>query len=125
MIKKTFFIALTASMLSLQTVPTERRVMRKHDNGKEHVVLYFEKETGDMVKEEVFYPNGKVHWTGTYKKNIEHGTWQFYYENGNLKTVENYLGGKEHGVTTQYGESGKKIKEEFWKHGKLIKEMKY
>jgi antitoxin component YwqK of YwqJK toxin-antitoxin module len=112
-------------MLSVQTVPTERRVMRKHDNGKEHVVLYLDKESGDLLKEEVFYPNGKMHWTGTYKNNIENGTWQFFFENGNPKTVENYLGGKEHGVTIQYNEYGKKVKEEFWKHGKKIKEVTY
>ena len=112
-------------MMVFQSPPSERRVMRKHDNGKEHVVLYFEKETGDLVKEEVFFPNGHLQWTGNYKKNIENGVWQFFYENGHLKTVESYLNGKEHGVSTQYNESGKKVREEFWKHGKLLKEVNY
>lgn len=111
--------------MAFQEIPTERRVMRKHSNGSDYVVLYFEKETGDLVKEEVFYPNGNVQWTGNYKKNIENGTWQFYWESGKLKTVENYLGGKEHGITTHYDEDGRKIKEEFWKHGKMIKETKF
>lgn len=99
--------------------------MRKHSNGKEHVVIFLDKATGDLMKEEVYFPNGKMQWTGTYKKNIENGTWQFFYENGKLKTVETYLNGKEHGTSTHYNESGKKVREEFWKHGKLIKEIKY
>lgn len=125
LIKRFIFIAILPAFLSFQTPSLERRVMRKHDNGKEHVVLYFEKESGYLVKEEVYFPNGKPHWIGNYKKNIENGTWMFYYENGNLKTSENYLNGKEHGITIQYNEAGKKVKEEFWKHGKMIKEIKY
>jgi hypothetical protein len=118
-------ILLLPLMMAFQEIPPERRVMRTHPNGKEHVVLYLDTQTGELVKEEVFFANGKMQWTGTYKKNIENGTWQFYYENGRIKTIENYLGGKEHGVSSFYDESGKKTKEEFWKHGKLIKEVKY
>lgn len=112
-------------LLAFQTIPTERRVVRKHANGKEHVVLYLDKETGDMLKEEVFFANGKMQWTGAYKKNLENGTWQFYWENGRIKTMENYVAGKEHGVSSFFDDLGKKTKEEFWKHGKLIKEVKF
>ena len=112
-------------LLSMQEIPLERRVMRKHDNGREHVVLYFDKETGELLKEEVFFPSGKLQWNGQYKHNIEHGTWMFYYPNGNLKTKETYANGKENGLTIQYAESGKKIKEEHWKHGRLVKEVNF
>jgi antitoxin component YwqK of YwqJK toxin-antitoxin module len=112
-------------LLAFQDIPTERRVMRKHTNGADYVVLFLDKETGDLVKEDVYYPNGNLQWTGNYKKNIENGTWNFYWENGKIKTVENYLGGKEHGVTTHFDDTGKKIREEFWKHGKKIKELNY
>lgn len=108
-----------------QETELERRVMRKHSNGREHVVLYLDKLSGDLKKEEVFFPNGKPQWIGSYNKNIEDGSWQFYYENGKIKAVENYVGGKEHGVSTFYDESGKKIKEEFWKHGRMIKQTTY
>ena len=112
-------------MLAFQDVPTERRVMRKHSNGKEHVVLYFDKETGYLIKEEVFYSDGKLNWSGNYKRNVEHGLWQFYHANGKLKTSETYNNGKENGVSTHYSESGKKIKEEHWRSGKLVKEIKF
>ena len=125
MYTKLLFLLFLPFFIAVQGKPTERKVMRKHDNGREHVVLFFEKETGDLVKEEVFFPNGKMQWSGNYKNNVENGSWQFFYENGNLKTMENYLNGKEHGVTTMFNESGKKVKEEFWKHGKLIKESQF
>ena len=114
-----------AAIMAFQDVPTERRVMRKHSNGKEHVVLYFEKESGYLIKEEVFYSDGKLSWAGNYKRNVEHGLWQFYHPNGKLKTSETYNNGKENGVSTHYSETGKKIKEEQWRNGKLVKEMKF
>jgi antitoxin component YwqK of YwqJK toxin-antitoxin module len=121
-----FFIFFSlASLLAFQDVPMERRVMRKHSNGKEHVVLYFDKETGYLMKEEVFYSDGKLNWTGNYKRNIEHGSWQFYHSNGKLKTTETYVNGKENGISTHYSESGKKLKEEHWRNGKLIKEVQF
>lgn len=112
-------------LTAFQDVPTERRVMRKHSNGKEHVVLYFDKESGYLVKEEVFYNDGKLNWTGNYKRNVEHGLWQFYHPNGKLKTSETYANGKENGISTHYAESGKKVKEEHWRNGKLVKEVKF
>ena len=114
-----------AALLAFQDVPTERRVMRKHSNGKEHVVLYFDKETGYLIKEEVFYSDGKLNWAGNYKRNVEHGLWQFYHPNGKLKTSETCSNGKENGISTQYSETGKKIKEEHWRSGKLVKEIKF
>ena len=114
-----------AAILGFQDVPTERRVMRKHANGKEHVVLYFDKETGYLIKEEVFYNDGKLNWSGNYKRNIEHGAWLFYHSNGKLKTTETYMNGKENGISTHYSEAGKKLKEEHWRNGKLIKEIQF
>ena len=121
-----FLFALTLiASTAFQDIPTERRVMRKHPNGKEHVVLYFDKETGYLLKEEVFYSDGKMNWSGSYKRNIEHGLWQFYHANGKLKTTETYSNGKENGISTHYSESGKRIKEEHWRNGKLVKEVQF
>jgi antitoxin component YwqK of YwqJK toxin-antitoxin module len=120
----TFLIAFVV-LSAFQDIPIERRVMRKHVNGKEHVVLYFDKETGYLMKEEVFFSDGKLNWSGNYKRNVEHGLWQFYHANGKLKTSETYSNGKENGISTHYSESGKKIKEEHWRSGKLVKEVQF
>ncbi len=108
-----------------QTDNLDRRVMRKHANGKEYVVLYFDKESDELLKEEVYFPTGKMQWTGAYKRTLENGTWKFYHENGKLKSEETYLNGREHGTSKEYDDSGKKIKESYWKHGKLIKELSF
>lgn len=98
-------------------------VARKHDNGNPHVVLYFETEYNTLVKEQVFFANGKTEWSGNYKNNKEDGEWQFYWDNGNLKSKETYVKGKEHGTSISYDRDGKKIKEVYWKHGKQLKEV--
>lgn len=112
-------------LMSFQDVPLERRVMRKHDNGKEHVVMFFETSTGALAKEEVYFPNGKMQWEGGYKKNVEHGLWKYYHENGKLKTEENYNLGREDGPSIQYDTNGKKVKEEIWKNGKLVRTLNF
>ncbi|MFM9984992.1 MAG: toxin-antitoxin system YwqK family antitoxin [Flavobacteriales bacterium] len=125
MIFRILFLLLISANAFAQTDNMVRKVMRKHENGKDYVVLYFDKESDEMLKEEVFFPNGKLQWTGTYKKNLENGTWKFYFESGKLKSEETYLNGKEHGTSKEFNESGQKIKESYWKHGKLIKELKF
>lgn len=123
-LKILFFLVLPLQVFA-QDSALNRQVMRSHANGKDHVVLYFDAKTNELAKEEVFYPSGKLEWSGYYKKNLESGLWKFYYSNGNLKVQETYLNGKEHGVSTEYDENGKKVKESYWKNGKLIKELTY
>lgn len=102
-----------------------KQVMRKHPNGKPYVIIYFDSGTHEMLKEEVFFPNGNLQWTGTYKNEMENGTWKYYFENGSLKSEQFYINGKEDGICTDYNQSGKKIKESHYSKGKLIKEIKY
>jgi len=123
-LKILFFLCLPIQLLA-QDNALNRQVMRTHPNGKDHVVLYFDAKTNELAKEEVFFVSGKLEWSGYYKKNLESGLWKFYYSNGNLKVQETYLNGKEHGVSTEYDEYGKKVKESYWKNGKLLKELTY
>lgn len=104
---------------------TTKQVMRKHPNGKPYVVIYFSNSTKEMVKEEVFFSNGNLQWTGTYKNEVENGTWKYFYENGRIKSEQNYINGKEDGVCVDYDIHGKKTKESHYSKGKLIKEVKY
>ncbi|MFZ4784564.1 MAG: toxin-antitoxin system YwqK family antitoxin [Flavobacteriales bacterium] len=116
----------TSLMLLLSPVTDPiKQVMRKHPNGKPYVVIYFDNATHEMVKEEVFFANGNLQWTGTYKNEMENGVWKYYYENGKLKSEQNYTNGKEDGICTDYDANGKKIKESHYSKGKLIKEIKF
>jgi antitoxin component YwqK of YwqJK toxin-antitoxin module len=118
-------ILLLSVFMSFQDVPLERRVMRKHNNGKDHVVMYFEAGSGALAREEVYFANGKLQWEGGYKKNVEHGTWKYYHDNGKLKTEENYNLGREDGASIQYDPNGRKVKEEIWKNGKLVRTLNF
>lgn len=102
-----------------------KQVMRKHPNGKPYVVLYFSSSTKEMVKEEVFFSNGNLQWTGTYKNEVENGLWRYFYENGKIKSEQHYVNGKEDGVCTDFDAQGKKVKESHYSRGKLIKEIKF
>jgi antitoxin component YwqK of YwqJK toxin-antitoxin module len=103
----------------------QRQVMRKHPNGKPYVIMYFKATTQELAKEEVYFPNGSVQWTGTYKNDVENGTWKYYWENGKLKSEQNYINGKEDGISIEYDEKGKKLKETIYSKGKLISEKKF
>ncbi len=102
-----------------------RQVMRKHPDGSPYVVLYFKTSTQELVKEEVFFANGKIQWTGTYKDEVEDGVWKYYYENGRLKSEQHYSKGKEDGVFTDYDLSGKMVKQSIYKGGKLQRETNF
>jgi len=100
-----------------------RQVMRKHADGSPYVVLYFNSTTQALAREEVFYPSGKIQWTGTYKNGLEDGIWKYYHENGKLKSEQHYIRGKEHGTFSDYDTNGKLIKQSIYKSGKLEKEI--
>ena len=67
--------------------------MRKHPNGKPYVIIFFDSKTDKMMREEVYFPNGKMQWEGNYKNMLEDGKWMYYFENGNTKEKRflNYL----------------------------------
>jgi antitoxin component YwqK of YwqJK toxin-antitoxin module len=99
--------------------------MRKHPNGKPYVIMYFKATNQQLAKEEVYFANGTIQWTGTYKNDLENGTWKYYWENGKLKSEQNYINGKEDGLSVEYDEKGKKISESIYSKGKLISEKKF
>jgi antitoxin component YwqK of YwqJK toxin-antitoxin module len=103
----------------------QRQIMRKHPNGKAYVVMYFKATTQELAKEEVYFPNGQLQWTGTYKNDLEHGVWRYYYENGKIKSDQNYANGKEEGIFIDYDDKGKKLKESMYQKGKLVSEKNF
>jgi len=125
MIAKLLTIIPLIAMLLFQDPQLQRQVMRKHQNGKPYVVLYFKSTTQELVKEEVFFANGNPQWMGSYKNDLEDGTWKYFYENGRLKSEQHYTKGKEDGTFTDYDESGKMVKQGIYSSGKLVKEVTF
>ena len=42
---------------------------------------------------EVFYPNGNLHYRGSYKNGFAEGAWEVYFYNGDPSFIGSYLGG--------------------------------
>ncbi len=103
----------------------QRQVMRKHPNGKAYVVLYFNSTNQELLKEEVYYANGNLQWSGTYKNDIEDGDWIYYYENGRKKSEQHYLKGKEDGIFTDFDENGRMARQTEYSSGRTIRETNF
>jgi len=105
----------------------ERHIVRKYPDGKAKVVVYVPKgatSSNSRVKEEVYFPNGKLDYVGHYKNGVEHGKWTYYWESGKIKSEEFYIKGLEEGIMWDYDQDGRKIKEYEYKKGVLIRETK-
>lgn len=105
----------------------DRYVMKKFDDGSPYIVWYVV-DNGKKkvkVKEEVYYPNGKLDYVGNFKDGIEHGQWTYYYETGTKKAVEVWNKGKEVGIFYEFNPDGSLLLETHYKNGKVIKEVKH
>lgn len=117
---KVFFVLLGLMFLTGNLIAQEkleRHVVQKHKNGSPHVVVFISPTSGEIEKEEVYFPTGKFEWTGYYKGKKEHGKWTYYWPNGNIKSEETYNRGREDGISTDFDESGRKVKETLYRKG--------
>lgn len=109
----------------VQKENTERIVLHKYSSGKAKMVVYVRPGTAEIVFEEVFFDTGRLNWSGTYKKDVEHGAWTYYWPNGKLKISESYQNGLEEGVSRHYNQDGKLTKEITYSNGSVIKEVSF
>ena len=102
-----------------------RLVVRKHQDGSPYVVVYVVQKgkVSERVKQEVFYPNGKLDYVGHYKNGTEHGIWTYYYEDGTKMAEETWEDGKEDGIHYEYRSDGTLQREQHYRRGKLIKDI--
>ena len=105
----------------------EKIIVKKHDNGKPHVIVYVKgnKRIKEKVKEEVYYENGNLDYSGEYKNGVEHGEWKYYYKHGTIMAEEQYKKGREDGVFKEYHPDGQLKKEIHYNNGQLIKVIEH
>lgn len=125
MLRISAFIFLT--FCSLRLLADDRVVQMKFANGTDHVVYYYQTLllTKVLVKQEVFFENGKLEYSGEWKYGKEHGEWIYYHSNGQLKAKEYWYHGKETGTWKEYDEQGKLIRTQRYKSGVLIETLDY
>ncbi|MCB0760020.1 MAG: hypothetical protein KDC12_00760 [Flavobacteriales bacterium] len=123
--KKLLFVHLFFLLpMSLQDVDLQQHVLRKWPDGKPYVVVYTSGPDQVKVKEELYYDNGQLDYSGSYLNGKEHGEWKYYWENGNIKSIEYYERGLENGTMYDYNENGQPIVEYKYVRGQLISEKK-
>lgn len=123
MIKHTFLLFLILSPVVLQDELETRHVVRTHKNGNPYVVMYTEGPTNERVKEELYYPSGKIDYVGHYRNGAEHGEWRYYWENGVIKSFEFYVRGREEGLHYDCDSLGNRTKEFYYRRGTLMREV--
>ncbi|MBL4704432.1 MAG: hypothetical protein JKY54_07915 [Flavobacteriales bacterium] len=84
-------------------------VLKKYSNGKPHVVVFFKIEDGlhKKVKENVYYANGNLNYSGEVMDGLEHGKWEHYYEDGTKLSEGSYSYGQENGVFKTFYPDGR------------------
>ncbi|MFT7613014.1 MAG: antitoxin component YwqK of YwqJK toxin-antitoxin module [Parvicellaceae bacterium] len=84
-------------------------VLKKYTDGKPQVVVFFKIEDGlhKKVKENVYYSNGNLNYSGEVLDGVEHGKWEHYYEDGTKLSEGNYLFGRENGSFKTYYPDGR------------------
>lgn len=105
----------------------KKHVVSSYDDGTPEFVVWMKGQPGseEIVKEESYYPDGTLEYTGHYKDGVEDGLWTYYYENGNKKLEETYKDGVEDGVRYEYAPDGSLRAEFTYKNGKLGKEIRH
>ncbi|SRR5690606_34584038 len=118
-----FVIILTTQHVQAQKM----HVVSTYDDGTPEFVVWMKgsAENEKIVKEEAYFPNGKVEYTGFYKNGVEDGVWTYYYDNGNKKLEETYKAGIEDGVRYEYAPDGSLRAEFHYKNGQLGKEIRH
>ena len=55
----------------------------------------------------MYYNNGNINVTGSYKNGNKEGEWKEYYKSGKIKYIDNYLENLQNGISKRYFENGK------------------
>ncbi|TVR38093.1 MAG: hypothetical protein EA392_11030 [Cryomorphaceae bacterium] len=116
-----------ALLLSFGVMAQRRQVVSIHENGNPEFVVWTKgkNEKSRVVKEEAYYPDGTVEYTGTYRREKEHGTWIFYYETGIRKMKKNYRDGVLQGVTKEFAPDGSLRNEIHYRDGRVEREIRH
>lgn len=112
---------------AVQMHAQKKHVVSSHEDGTPEFVVWMKGQPGSekIVKEEAYYPDGTIEYTGHYKDGVEDGLWTYYYDNGNKKLEETYKNGVEDGVRYEYAPDGSLRAEFIYKNGKLAKEIRH
>lgn len=121
------FTLICLLFVTISACGQKKQVVSSHENGNPEFVVWMKgkKEEAIVVKEEAYYADGKIEYTGFYKDEKEDGTWVYYYDNGNKKEEINYSEGVLDGTTYEYAPDGSLRLEIHYNQGRIEKEIRH
>ncbi|MBN2683199.1 MAG: hypothetical protein JXR58_11875 [Bacteroidales bacterium] len=85
------------------------KVIETYPDGSKKSVDYFSKDKPDeCVKQEEYYPNGKIRYSLSTKNGKKNGLCKYFFENGKVQTEQNYEMDIKDGLSIVYSENGEK-----------------
>lgn len=105
---KNFLVVLLFLSTMTACEPGSIRVVEEtYPNGKEKVVAYYtDNDAHEKIREETYYPDGKIQTYGEFKNGQRHGIWRVWYQNGNLWSEGEFKNGQANGFRKVYYENG-------------------
>lgn len=106
---------------TLASAQINKVVVKEYPNGKPEVIYYLKgkEANAEKIKEEVYFENGKLEYSGEFKNGKENGEWIYYYQNGNIKAKEYWKNGVENGTWKEFHPDGQLARELVYKDGVL------
>ncbi len=138
--KKFACLFITIIIFAACSKKIEKVIAESFPDGNPKLVKYLKKEEGKtvVIKEIVYYPDGKMRYEGEYKNGQRHGKWVYYYPNGKKWSEGIYLNGKRNGLGITWHKNGQiyyqgeykdGIRTGTWKfwdeEGVFVKEVEY
>ena len=104
-----FFLAVFVITLATGCNELEREVVEQWTGEQPKLIAFYKIEGGRRVKvkEEKFYENGQMEYTGEFTPDgHRQGMWKYWYPNGNLWSEGEFEGGRRTGLAKVYYENG-------------------
>lgn len=95
-----------------------------YPDGKTQEIIHYKNNMNDG-DEISFYPDGKTEYEKKHSDNYLNGPAKEYYPDGGIKKSAFYKMDKMHGLCTYYEKGGKKIKEETYYSGRVVKSVTF
>jgi antitoxin component YwqK of YwqJK toxin-antitoxin module len=109
-------------LFSCSSGPEIKVVEESWPSGNEKTVRFYKekKDQKVLVREILYYDNGKKEREGTFKNGERDGKWTYWYDNGNVWSEGEFKNGESHSLRRVYHPNGKLYYEGNFDNGKAI-----
>lgn len=103
-----------------------KKIEGYYENGNPRAVYYYvSAKQMILLKKEIYYENGQLKLSGSYKDDRKNGQWIYYYENGVISDESWFKDGELHGRSNTFYKNGKQRSSGFYRNGQRVREWGY